>query len=79
VRSTRCARRSASTASTRRSTHVDHPAGVKIVTLDQWRNRWCSARLRDSTGNSVRKNFDDDPGAAAADRIGISKPYVWIK
>lgn len=56
------------------------PPGVRAVTLDQWRARWTLRTGYDeSTGNSVAVNFHKDKAALlAADRIAISKPYVWI-
>jgi len=56
------------------------PAGVRVVKLDQWRARWAlRTGYEDSTGNSIAVNFHKDKDALLkANRIAISKPYVWL-
>jgi putative DNA primase/helicase len=54
------------------------PAGVKVVTLDQWRARWL-LRTGYDEGRSADAAFcRDKADLLKAGKIGISKPYVWI-
>lgn len=53
------------------------PAGVPVVTLDQWKARWI-LRTGYEDDDSGRVNFSKDRRALlAAGQIAISKPYVW--
>ncbi|MCC7326369.1 MAG: AAA family ATPase [Burkholderiales bacterium] len=56
------------------------PAGVKAVTLDQWKARWVlRTGYDDSTGNSISVNFHKDRKELLdTGSIVISKPYVWV-
>lgn len=54
------------------------PAGVKAVTLDQWRSRWL-LRTGYDDDESGRVNFlKDRRDLLNGGRIAISKPYVWV-
>jgi hypothetical protein len=56
------------------------PAGVRAVTLDQWRTQWTlRTGYDDGKSESIRVNFDKDRAALLkAGKVAISKPYVWI-
>ncbi len=56
------------------------PRGVKAVTLDQWRARWLlRTGYEDSSADSIKVNFGKDRAELLkADKITISRPFVWI-
>jgi KaiC/GvpD/RAD55 family RecA-like ATPase len=54
------------------------PAGVKVVTLDQWKARWLLRTGYDEGRIADSHYCHDKADLLKSGAIGVSKPYVWI-